>query len=76
MLVTHPYVKNVHIEEERLADGSLDRVLIVQSQKNKPGFLNGNNDNQMNDLLRQLQSLDTLAKNGFADFKRIEIREI
>jgi hypothetical protein len=34
MLVTHPYVKNVHIEEARLADGSIDRVLVVQSKKN------------------------------------------
>ena len=23
MLVTHPYVKNVHVEEARLADGTL-----------------------------------------------------
>ena len=76
MLVTHPYVKNVHVEEARLADGTLDRVLVVQSQKRRPDFLNANNDNDMEELLRQLQSLDTLAKHGFADFKRVEIREI
>tara|TARA_B100001750_G_scaffold246485_2_gene268987 strand:- start:1812 stop:2045 length:234 start_codon:yes stop_codon:yes gene_type:complete len=76
MLVTHPYVKNVHVEEARLADGTLDRVLVVQSKKRRPEFLNGHNDNDMQELLRQLQSLDTLAKHGFADFKRVEIREI
>ena len=76
MLVTHPYVKDVHVEEARLADGTLDRVLVVKSQKRRPDFLNANNDNDMEELLRQLQSLDTLAKHGFADFKRVEIREI
>ena len=29
----------------------------------------------MDELVRQLKSLDRLAKHGFADFKRIEIRE-
>jgi hypothetical protein len=78
MLVTHPYVKNVHIEEARLADGSIDRVLVVQSKKNRHGFLNARNDNdgEMDELIRQLQSLDTLAKNGFADFGRVEIRDM
>lgn len=75
MLVTHPYVQNVHVEEARLADGTLDRVLVVESKKDKPSFLNARNDNKMDELVRQLQSLDTLAKNGFADFHRIEIRE-
>lgn len=75
MLVTHPYVKNVHVEEARLPDGTLDRVLVVQSKKRRPDFLNANNDNEMAELMRQLQSLDTLAKHGFADFKRVEIRE-
>ena len=76
MLVTHPYVKNVHFEEARLADGTIDRVLVIQSTKPKPDFLSNENDNDMNELVRQLQSLDRLAKHGFADFKRIEIREI
>jgi len=75
MLVTHPYVENVHLEEARLADGSIDRVLVVQSKKKKPAFLRNRNDNQMDELVRQLKSLDRLAKHGFADFKRIEIRE-
>ena len=75
MLVTHPQVQNVHVEEARLADGTIDRVLIVESKKDKPSFLNAYNDNKMDELVRQLQSLDTLAKNGFADFKRVEIRE-
>ena len=76
MLVTHPYVENVHLEEARLADGTIDRVLVVNSKKKRPEFLSANNDNQMNELVRQLQSLDSLAKHGFADFKRVEIREI
>ena len=38
MLVTHPYVKNVHVEEARLADGTLDRVLVVQSKKDALSF--------------------------------------
>lgn len=75
MLVTHPYVQNVHVEEARLADGTLDRVLVVQSRKRRPDFMNEKNDNDMQELMRQLQSLDTLAKHGFADFKRVEIRE-
>ena len=75
MLVTHPYVKDVHVEEARLADGTLDRVLVVQSKKRRLDFMNAENDNDMEELLRQLQSLDTLAKHGFADFKRVEIRE-
>ena len=37
--------------------------------------MNEKNDNDMQELMRQLQSLDTLAKHGFADFKRVEIRE-
>ena len=76
MLVTHPYVDNVHLEESRLADGTIDRVLVVQSKKKRPDFLSAENDNQMNELIRQLQSLDRLAKHGFADFKRVEIREL
>lgn len=76
MLVTHPYVEDVHLEEARLADGTMDRVLVIQSKKKKPSFLSNDNDNQMDELLRQLQSLDSLAKHGFADFKRIEIREM
>jgi len=76
MLLTHPYVKGVHLEEARLPDGTIDRVLIVESKKDRPGFLNARNDNQMDELVRQLQSLDTLAKNGFADFKRVEIRQL
>jgi len=76
MLVTHPYVQDVHLEEARLADGTMDRVLVVQSKKKRPDFLSAKNDNQMDELLRQLQSLDSLAKHGFADFKRIEIREM
>jgi hypothetical protein len=76
MLVTHPYVKDVHLEEARLADGTIDRVLVVRSRKKRPDFLAGQNDNEMNELLRQLQSLDSLAKHGFADFKRIEVREM
>jgi hypothetical protein len=76
MLVTHPYVKNVHVEELRTADGNLDRVLVVQSKKEKSWFSRSNNDNQMDDLMKQLQSLDTLAKNGFADFHRVGIREV
>lgn len=75
MLVTHPYVDDVHLEEARLADGTMDRVLVVQSKKKRPEFLSAKNDNKMDELLRQLQSLDSLAKHGFADFKRIEIRE-
>ena len=75
MLVTHPYVKDVHVEEARLADGTLDRLLVVQSKKRRLDFMNAENDNDMEELLRQLQSLDTLAKHGFADFKRVEIRE-
>jgi hypothetical protein len=75
MLVTHPYVNKVHVEEARLADGTLDRVLVVQSKKKRPDFLNAENDNDMEELLRQLQSLNTLARHGFADFKRVEIRE-
>lgn len=75
MLITHPYIKDMHIEEARLADGTLDRVLVVRSLKKKPDFLSPENDNNMNELLRQLQSLDTLAKHGFADFKRVEIRD-
>jgi len=75
MLVTHPYVEDVHLEEARQADGTMDRVLVVNSNKRKPDFLSAKNDNQMDELLRQLQSLDSLAKHGFADFKRIEIRE-
>ena len=75
MLVTHPYVQNVHVAEARLADGTLVRVLVVQSRKRGPDFMNEKNDNDMQELMRQLQSLDTLAKHGFADFKRVEIRE-
>ncbi len=76
MLVTHPYVEDVHLEEARMADGSMDRVLVIQSKKKKPDFLSAKNDNQMDELVRQLQSLDRLATHGFADFKRVEIREI
>jgi len=74
MLVSHPYIDDIHIEEARLADGTIDRVLIVKSKKDRPDFLNANNDNGIDELVRQLQSLDTLAKNGFADFRRVEIR--
>lgn len=76
MLVTHPYVKNVHVEEALLADGSVDRVLVVQSNREKPDFLAADNDNRMIELLSQLESLDRLARHGFADFKRVEIREL
>lgn len=75
MLVTHPYVKDVHLEEARMPDGSIDRVLVVKSTKRKPDFLQNHNDNDMDELIRQLKSLDHLAKHGFADFKRIELRE-
>lgn len=75
MLVTHPYIADVHVEEARLADGSLDRVLIVRSKVKKPDMLLAENDNAMTELVRQLQSLDTLAKHGFADFHRVEIRD-
>lgn len=76
MLVTHPYVKDTYLEESRLPDGTIDRVLVVQSIKKKPAFLHNHNDNEMDSLIRQLKSLDHLAKHGFADFKRIELREI
>ena len=76
MLVAHPYVKDTHLEESRLPDGTIDRVLVVQSTKKKPDFLRNQNDNEMDELIRQLKSLDYLAKHGFADFKRIELREI
>ena len=78
MLVTHPYVKDIHIEEARLADGTIDRVLVIHSKVKKPNFLSNKNDNdkEMEDFARQIQSLDKLAKHGFADFKRVEIREI
>jgi len=76
MLVTHPYVEDVHLEEARMADGTIDRVLVVNSIKKRPDFISAENDNQMDELIRQLQSLDSLAKHGFADFKRVEIREI
>jgi hypothetical protein len=76
MLITHPYVEGVHLEESRLADGTIDRVLVVKSKKKKPDFLSAHNDNDMDDLVNQLRSLDNLAKYGFADFKRVEIREI
>ena len=75
MLVTHPYIDGTHIEEAHLADGTIDRVLVVKSKTNRPNFLDAQNDNEFNELMRQLQSLDTLAKNGFADFKRVEIRD-
>ena len=77
MLVTHPYVQNVHFEENKQADGTIDRVLVVESKTQRKSFINRNhdNDNKMDELLRQLQSLDTLAKHGFADFQRVEIRE-
>ncbi len=78
MLVTHPYVDEVHVEEERLSDGTTNRILVVQSNRKKPDFLTNQNDNDqsMNELVRQLRSLDRLAKHGFADFKRVEIRDM
>lgn len=74
MLMTHPYIEDMRVEESRLADGRIDRVLVVHSRVKKPSFLNAQNDNSFAELARQLQSLDTLAKNGFADFNRVEIR--
>jgi len=76
MLITHPYIGDMHVEEARLADGTIDRVLVVKSKVKKPAFLEAENDNGMMELTRQLQSLDTLAKNGFADFNRVEIRDL
>lgn len=75
MLIAHPYISDMHIEEGRLPGGSLDRVLVVRSRKKRPELLDSTNDNNMHELLRQLQSLDTLARHGFADFKRVEIRD-
>ena len=75
MLVTHPYVKDVNLEEIREKDGTIDKVLVIKSKVKRPAFLNNNNDNELDELARQIQSLDTLAKHGFADFKRIEVRE-
>lgn len=75
MLITHPYISDMHVEEARMSDGTYDRVLVVRANKKRPEFLSTGNDNAMDELLRQLQSLDTLAKHGFADFKRVEIRE-
>ena len=75
MLIAHPYISDMRIEEARLADGSLDRVLVVRSNRKRPEFMQVGNDNSMDELLRQLQSLDTLAKHGFTDFKRVELRE-
>lgn len=75
MLITHPFIGDMHVEEARMADGSIDRVLVVRSKLKKPAFLEARNDNEMAELTRQLQSLDTLAKNGFADFHRVEIRD-
>ena len=75
MLITHPYISDMHVEEARLPDGTYDRVLVVRANKKRPEFLSAGNDNSMNELMRQLQSLDTLAKHGFADFKRVEIRD-
>jgi hypothetical protein len=75
MLITHPYIGDMHVEETRMSDGTIDRVLVVKSKVKKPTFLNAQNDNSMAELTRQLESLDTLAKNGFADFKRVEIRD-
>ena len=74
MLVTHPYVDSAHVEEARMPDGTFDRILVVRSKMKRPK-LDADNDNSMTELLRQLQSLDTLARNGFADFTRIEIRD-
>lgn len=76
MLITHPYIGDMHVEESRLADGTIDRVLVVKSKIKKPAFLDARNDNSVAELTRQLQSLDTLAKNGFADFHRVEIRDL
>lgn len=75
MLITHPYIGKVHVEELRLPDGTVDRVLVVESKINKPQMIESQNDNKMDELVRQLQSLDTLAKHGFADFQRVEIRD-
>lgn len=65
----------MHVEEARLPDGTYDRVLVVRANKKRPEFLSAGNDNAMDELLRQLKSLDTLAKHGFADFQRVEIRD-
>lgn len=75
MLITHPYIADMHVEEARMPDGTLDRVLVVRANKKRADFLSAENDNTVNELTRQLQSLDTLAKHGFADFKRVEIRD-
>lgn len=75
MLITHPYIGKVHVEELRLPDGTIDRVLIVESKIRKPQMVESQNDNKMDELVRQLQSLDTLARHGFTDFQRIEIRD-
>jgi ABC-type molybdenum transport system ATPase subunit/photorepair protein PhrA len=76
MLVTHPYIKDMRVEETKLSDGRIDRVLVVRSKIKKPSFLSAQNDNSFAELARQLRSLDTLAKNGFADFNRVEIRNL
>lgn len=74
MLVNHPYVHDTQIVNHAQADGTQERVLVVQTRMWWASEYSVSNDNRLlMELAEQLRRLENIARTGGADFDRIDV---